>query len=210
MLGPVIENTGIWKRGLCKNDGPSELEDQKERLRVVLSKFRERSALLTARIATQFPALTIHDVTHLDALWETADLILGEGYPLNPAETFVLGGAILLHDAAHCFEAYEGGKEAVRKTLEWRDAFASERAAKPDSDMVASEESADFTAIRLLHARQAEQLGSKSWRNQINGEDFFLIEDVELRQRYGVIIGQIAASHNWSIRGYSLKVSIAD
>ncbi|MBA2593659.1 MAG: hypothetical protein M3495_02490 [Pseudomonadota bacterium] len=47
------------------------------------------------------PGLTVHDITHLDALWRVADQIAGPDYPINPAEAFVLGGAFLLHDAAH-------------------------------------------------------------------------------------------------------------
>ena len=69
------------------------------------------------------PGLTLHDVTHLDALWETADLIAGDKYPLNPLEAFVFGSAVLLHDSAMCWEAYANGQQGVRNTTEWKDAF---------------------------------------------------------------------------------------
>jgi hypothetical protein len=108
-----IEKTKLWATSLGSKDPDQEIERKKERLRSVLSRFREHASVLTSRIAANFPHLTVHDVTHLDALWETADLIAGEGYPLNPLEAFVLGGAILLHDAAHCFEAYEGGQHQM-------------------------------------------------------------------------------------------------
>jgi hypothetical protein len=141
----------------------------------------------------------VHDVTHLDALWETGSLIAGEGYPLNPLEAFVLGGAILLHDAAHCFEAYDGGQTAVRSTLVWKDALASEMAAHPNEPREKLEQYSDFTAIRLLHARQAEKLAEREWKSANDTSSFFLIEDMDLRSRYGALIGRIAASHNWSI-----------
>ena len=111
----------------------------------------------------------------------------------------MFGGAILLHDAAHCFEAYDGGQHAVRDTLDWRDVIAAEIAAHPDEPREKLEEYSDFTTIRLLHARQAEKLGQREWKSENGGPSFFLIEDADLRSRYGALIGQIAASHNWSI-----------
>jgi hypothetical protein len=194
-----IEKTKLWATSLGSKDPDLETERKKERLRSVLSRFHEHAGVLTSRIAVNFPHLTVHDVTHLDALWETADLIAGEGYPLNPLEAFVLGGAILLHDAAHCFEAYEGGQQAFRRTLAWRDARASELAAHPEEPIEKVEEYCDFTAVRLLHARQAEKLGEHEWKSQNDGRSFFLIEDTDLRSRYGRLVGQVAASHHWNI-----------
>ena len=197
-MNPQIEKTRLWAISLGSKDADQEIERKKEHLRSVLRRFREHAAILTSRIAATFPQLTVHDVTHLDALWETADLVAGDGYPLNPLEAFVLGGAILLHDAALCFEAYEGGQNAVRDTLPWKDAFASEAAAHPKEPQKILEQYCDFTAIRLLHARQAEKLGEREWKNENGGTSFFLIEDTDLRSRYGALIGQIAASHNWN------------
>lgn len=194
-----IEKTNLWATSLGAKDSDQEIERKKELLRSVLRRFREHVSVLTSRIIATFPQLTVHDVTHLDALWETADLIAGENYPFNPLEAFVFGGAILLHDAAHCFEAYEGGREAVRSTVAWKDALASEISANPDEPREKLEQYCDFTAIRLLHARQAEKLGEHEWKNEYGGPSFFLIEDTDLRSRYGALIGQIAASHNWSI-----------
>ena len=198
-MNSQIEKTSLWLIGLGSKDADQERERKKELLRGVLKRFREHAAVLTSRISATFPQLTVHDATHLDALWETADLIAGEGYPLNPMEAFVFGGAILLHDAAHCFEAYEGGQNAVRNSVEWKDAFASEKAAHPEEILEKLKQYSDFTAIRLLHARQAEKLGGREWKSENGGPSFFLIEDVDIRSRYGALIGKIAASHNWSI-----------
>lgn len=198
-MNSQIEKTGLWATSLGSKDSDQEVQRKKELLRSVLLRFREHASVVTSRIAATFPGLTVHDVTHLDALWGIADLIAGEGYPLNPLEAFVFGGAILLHDAAHCFEAYEGGQLAVRSTLIWKDALASEMAAHPDDPREELEQYCDFTAIRLLHARQAEKLGEREWKSENSTSSFFLIEDTDLRSRYGALIGQIAASHNWSI-----------
>src|SRR5436309_213064 len=130
-MNSQIAKTSLWTVSLGSRDADQEIERKKELLRSVLLCFREHASVVTSRISATFPELTVHDVTHLDALWEIADLIAGENYPLNPLEAFVFGGAILLHDAAHCFEAYEGGRLAVRSTLAWKDALASETAAHP-------------------------------------------------------------------------------
>jgi hypothetical protein len=113
-------------------------------------------------------------------------------------EGFVLGGAILLHDAALCFEAYEGGSTGVRSTLEWRDAYAAERDRDPAADTSELELKADFAALRGLHSKQAALLGERSWTSS-TGTPLYLIDDSEIRQRYGSVIGLIAASHHWSI-----------
>lgn len=196
-MSSQIEKTRLWANSLGST--AQENKEKREQLRSVLLKFRGHIATLTARIAAEFPELTIHDVTHLDALWETADLITGPDYPLNPMEAFVLGGSILLHDAAHCFEAFQGGKQAVRNTVAWKDAFAAEQGKNPNESSSTLERYADFAAIRLLHARQAEKLGQHEWKSQNDQSSFFLIEDVDLRSRYGSLIGKIAASHNWNV-----------
>ncbi|MFI0847290.1 ATP-binding protein [Mesorhizobium sp. IMUNJ 23232] len=201
-----FRDTGLWLRSLGQHS-PNDRSDQLPLLLVNYQSFRDRAAILTARIAHSLPNLTVHDITHLDALWETADLIAGESYPLNPMEGFVLGGAILLHDAALCFEAFEKGLEGLRETLEWRDAFATEKDRAEESIPLSSiEANADFTALRALHARQASQLAMRKWSGQ-DGSEFYLIDNAELRSRYGNIIGLIAASHHWPIEDVVSKLS---
>jgi hypothetical protein len=70
---------------------------------------RDRAAQLVAEIPQNLRDYTVHDITHLDALWETASLVAGSDYSLNPLEGFVLGGAILLHDAGMALVAYPLG-----------------------------------------------------------------------------------------------------
>ena len=179
------------------------MQNQAARLETCFLVFRERTAKLLERIAASLPSLTVHDITHIDALWETADLIMGPAYPLNPMEGFALGGAMLLHDAALCFEAYENGREGVRATVQWKDAFAAERDKNAERtkpfEIANVEAAADFSAVRLLHADQAPKLVERAWIVPDTSEQIFLFDDVELRRHFGHILGQIAASHNWSI-----------
>ena len=141
------------------------------------------------------PELTIHDISHLDALWEVASTVAGSDFPLNPIEAYVFGAAILLHDAGLCFEAYSGGKEALRETLEWRDAYG--RLSRTPNEMRDLDQEADLEALRALHASQATRLAIEPWRSD-EGE-LYLIEDRELRENYGHLIGDLASSHHWDL-----------
>ncbi|MBR1245320.1 ATP-binding protein [Bradyrhizobium sp. AUGA SZCCT0169] len=177
--------------------------DKAARLQTSFVIFRERTAAVLEKIAQSLPNLTVHDITHIDALWEVSDLVAGPTYPLNPMEVFVLGGAMLLHDAALCFDAFEDGLEGIRKTVHWSDAFALEQERNKERDTrqptSALETAADFSVVRLLHADQASNLVDRAWTDPDTSNQIFLIDDIELRKRFGSIIGQIAASHNWNI-----------
>ncbi|EDY18704.1 ATP-binding region ATPase domain protein [Chthoniobacter flavus Ellin428] len=203
-MNSEFEQTALWKTTLAQIDDP--LEGYRERLRNEFRKFRSRIDVLTARIQAQLPGLTVHGIAHLDALWESASLLAGSGYPLNPLEGFVLGGAILFHDAALCFEAYDGGVEAVRSSVTWADAYASECA---DSDARSDQEkrsAADFLALRELHASQAMQLAEIAWSDPATSEKRYLITDDHLRIHLGPLIGRIAASHHWDIEDISSRL----
>jgi hypothetical protein len=195
---PYLPNKSMQQRELApRTDDP--LEERRTQLRAALGTFTSKVSALASRISTSLPGLTVHDITHLNALWETADLIAGPGYPLNPMEAFVLGGAILLHDAALCAEAYEGGLDGLRNTVEWQDSFAAEKEKYPDAHDDVLRNAADFTTFRLLHAREAAELVERQWTDPDSRQPIFLIDDSELRKHYGPIIGSIAASHHWPI-----------
>lgn len=199
-MSEYYQATGLWKNSLgSRSTGYS---DHMDTLRGAYHDFRRKAFVLTDQIAKALPALTIHDGTHLDALWETADLIAGPSYPINPLEGFVLGGAILLHDAALCFEAYEGGRAKLRNSTEWRDSFAAIRERSPNIETSSAQDEADFAALRLLHASRAKELAEATWTST-DGEKIFLIENSDLRNRYGPLIGKIAASHHWPIEELS-------
>ncbi|HAT8542816.1 HD domain-containing protein [Vibrio vulnificus] len=194
MYQDQFKTTKLWLSTLERDD--DGFKEQRERLKVSLLDFRRKVKDLVSKIETTLPGLTLHDITHLDALWDTADLICGENYPLNPLEAYVFGGAVLLHDSALCFEAYDNGIEGVRSTTTWKDARASVPCHIEENE---ADKIADFTALRNLHANQAEKLVTKKWRSPSNNQELYLIEDSELRNHLGSLIGKIAASHHWSI-----------
>jgi len=194
-LSATITNSTLWKNTLG-NTSSDKFSSQIEDLRVSFTKFRSNTANLVSQIIGDFDNLTLHDITHLDALWEIASLIVGEDYPLNPMEAFVLGGAFLLHDAALCFEAYKDGKSGVRETLQWKDVH-TELLNNGINDEDA-QKYADFSAIRSLHASQAEQILEHDVSKNI-GTSSFLLEDPTLRSHLGSLIGKIASSHHWDI-----------
>jgi hypothetical protein len=193
-----IEATSLWATSLSSKIKDSH-KAQREELRSAFLKFRDNVSYLVSRIASHLPGLTQHEKSHLDALWETASLIAGEKYPLNALEGFILGGAILLHDAALCFEAFEGGLDAVRDTITWKDSYFS----TADNSNGISDDTrksiADFYTLRQLHASQAASLVEKKWIDPDSGQELYLIENQTLRKHLGQLIGEIAASHHWDI-----------
>ena len=186
-----MESSELWQRGF----GEEGTDQNALRLVTSLRGIRRNVEALTSRIAVSLPELTIHDISHLDALWEVASTVAGSDFPLNPIEAYVFGAAVLLHDAGLCFEAYTGGRDALRETLEWRDAYGRlSRTARGIGDL---EQEADFDAFRALHASQAARLAVEPWR----GDDgkMHLIDDRELRENYGRLIGDLASSHHWNL-----------
>lgn len=196
-----VERTSLWKRTLGQRDG--EYTKELERLSTSYISFRDKASALVSKISEALPGLTQHDVSHLDALWEIADLICGENYAFNPLEAYVFGGAVLLHDSALCFEAYDNGVNGVRATKIWKDTYAS---LSTGINVDEATKIADFAALRHLHAHQAERLTEKNWLDPESGAALYLIEDNSLRKHLGKIIGKIAASHHWPIEEVESKL----
>ena len=196
--------TSLWATTLGAQ-GDSD-DEHRERLRQAYSTFRERVGQLIQTIPRDIPGLTVHDLSHMDALWEMADLLTGGNYALNPAEAFVFGGAILLHDSALTVCAYEGGAKEVQQTPQYSDALAQLRSNLPTkltekttnlpqfAEMIAMGE-----ALRITHAKKAEELSSQKWTSPISSEPQYLIDDSDLRDHYSHSIGRIAHSHHWDI-----------
>lgn len=195
------QDTTTWKKML--GDGKERKEDC-DLLKVEYEKFRNNAKLLAGEIAGILPDYTVHDITHIDALWEMADIFLPADYPLSPAECFVLGGAFILHDLGMAMAAYPEGIQGIRKETIWRDTVAnlckqknlSYDFAQPDSidrevDKIATEKT-----LRLLHAQKAGELATISWKDS-QGREIYLIDNERLRSAYGTIIGHIAQSHWW-------------
>ena len=94
----------LWQRTFAESNDPNVT-----RLVTSLRGARDRVGHLTSRIAASLSSLTMHDSSHLDGLWTVAGTIAGKDFLLNPLEGYLFGSAVLLHDAALCFEAYSGG-----------------------------------------------------------------------------------------------------
>jgi hypothetical protein len=211
----LFSETRIWRQSFGPNAAKGNA-DSRNRLRDALLRFRERAAHLAAEISRQQPEMTVHDISHLDALWEMADLIYGNQEKLNPCEAFVLGGAFLLHDLGMCPAAYPGGganllrhplfgdflAELVRERL-GRPASESEIQMAPESDR----QQAIGQVLRSLHAEIATGLLDSIWRDPIDGSETYLLEDSELRHAFGPIIGKIAASHWWPVSRFSAELA---
>lgn len=190
----------LWKAAFedAREDATPQ---EQQRLALCYEAMRLRAGALTAKIQADLPYMTVHDVTHLDALWEMASIAGGGSFDLNPAEAFVFGGAVLMHDAAMTLAAFPGGLAELREQTEWRDLHARHAASVPAGDPIAAKEAenrATADALRLLHAKQAENLPMISWEGP-QGQAMFIIEDQQIRNFYGQKIGKIAYSHWWAI-----------
>jgi len=203
-----FEKTRLWKRSLGRQSGGDAHRRERERLRSTFFSFRENARLLAAEIPRDFDFLTVHDITHIDSLWEMADLVTREDERLSPLEAFVLGGAFLVHDLGMGLAAYPDGFDELRQRPEFRDIVVALLAArlgrhpspqeleKPDDAVI---EDAKFSFIRNLHAARAEELASAAWKDSASGRSYHLLDDAELRDSLGPIIGRIAHSHWWPI-----------
>ena len=201
-LTETVINSGIWKACFNSDNSSSDLD----RLKTSFIIFRDRASQLASEIRADLPDLTIHDISHLDSLWESASQIVGSNYPLTPTEVFVLGGAILLHDLAMSLAASPGGLDELKKTQIWIDTTHSKFKARLNREPSHLEvenppdnifKEVVFEILRKTHAQNAEKLATAAFKYK--KEDTHLIEDIELRLSYGGIIGEIAHSHWWSI-----------
>ena len=209
-----FEQTKIWQTTLAKQLAPDPHEKEREILRFGFEDFREKAKILASEIALSLPEYTVHDISHIDALWETTNLVLKDEDRLNPAEAFVLGGAFLIHDLGMGLAAFPKGFDELKKESIWLDTVIAMYKKKynktvneKDIQNIDGEiqKSATENVLRLLHAKHAEKLGLIAWKNN-NGDNQYLIEKTELRESYGNIIGLIAHSHWWSTEELDKKL----
>ncbi|OAT15121.1 HtpG family chaperone protein [Buttiauxella noackiae ATCC 51607] len=188
----TFEKAKLWQSTLGKDD------ESVEKLRNSFLDFRKKIEALVKNIETELPGLTVHDISHIDSLWEVSDQIIGDKIYLNPMEAYVLGGAFLLHDAAHVSVAYEGGFNALKEKNEWKDLISLRFDNKEPEQGSDNEKKALFEIVRQLHANQARNLIKRAWKSEASNSFYFLISDEEIRNYYSELIGEIAESHHWS------------
>jgi len=189
-----FESATLWQNSLGKKTNEDEHEKGREYFRTSLESFRRKAIVLAGEISNSMPDYTVHDITHIDALWEMASIICGEDYELNPAEAYVLGGAFLIHDLGMGLAAYPDGIDSIKNSTIWSDTFAYLSKDTNESKEAIEKKTLDIV-LRALHAKQAEKLALISWGGDSNRE--YLIDDTALREDYGSVIGNIAYSHWW-------------
>ena len=202
LSSPDFRTSWLWQHAFVLPRSDSSREEQ-EFFRDEYLYMRERASLLVAQIRSDMPWITVHDVTHLDALWETASLISEGAVSVTPPEAFALGSAILLHDSAMSVAAYGGGIEEIEGTIQWKDAAARWREIKKEKTETLDESAEAMRkailpeVLRRVHAEKAAAMAEQGWLTK-GGEKEHLIRDPDVRYFYGQSIGDIAHSHWWS------------
>src|SRR5215470_16141819 len=157
----AFEQTSLWRRTLASvPDDPWAAP--REALRAAYLQFRSTVEPLAGEIALSMPMFTDHSIAHIDALWDTASIICGEEFPLNPAEAFVLGGAFLLHDLGMGLAAFPGGLSDIESDPMFPGLLAGTKdrleRAEPAADKSFVEKVAhEHAVVELLRRRHAEQ-----------------------------------------------------
>ena len=201
-----VTNTQLWKATLGIEG--STYQTAINRLRNSFVDFREKVTTLASEISRNLPEYTVHDITHIDALWEMADCILGLDYKLNPVEAYILGGAFLLHDLGMSLSAYPEGITEIETQELWKSTayYEAKKNGITELDSVKFSELPESiksnvlsTVLRKLHAATAERIATTSWKSKSDKSQIFLIDNVEIRQSFGRTIGKIAHSHWWNI-----------
>lgn len=211
-FGPLIlsvipmdyTNTRLWQDCLGDNGrDPTATRESKERLRTIYDSTRSNVSELVSLIVGDLPELTVHDIRHLDALWETGSLVAGSNYTLSPLDAFLFGCALLVHDAAHSVASYEGGMDAIKASTQWepilKSAFHVDGCEAPTPQEIDDPprhvlEIALGVYLRENHASQARVLTTQAWKTP-SGEERYLIDDPSARSDFGSDIGDLAYSH---------------
>lgn len=208
------EQTTIWQKTLGKQLEPDIDEKERDFLRVEFEHFRDKAKLLAAEIATILPEFTVHDITHIDALWETAEIVTKDDFELTPTEAFVLGGTFLIHDLGMGLASFPNGINELKKEAIWKDTVSSLLKRKLNRELNENDllnidneitKAATENVLRLLHAKHAEKLALVSWKHK-ESENIYLIENITLREAYGSVIGLIAHSHWWAVEDLEQKL----
>ena len=206
-LPSTITKSDLWANTLApqKND---ESATARDRLRAAFTTCRQRAGLLAGEIRRDLPQLTLHDLTHIDALWEIAGTILGPNYDITPAEGFVLGVAFLLHDLGMALPTVDGGVKALKADPRWKDLVTYEYQTsldrEPSVEEISNPEEEIYNRVLLsllqqIHAANAERLASTALSLGKDNDSIYLIDDLEIRQSFGRVIGQVAHSHWWDL-----------
>lgn len=138
-------------------------------------------------IRIDFPNLTDHSLVHSQALWNYAQIIIGDNNYLNPFEAYILHMCFLIHDAGMCFSILNNRDEIANTEL-FKDFIAL------NSEMENLEYEALFYCVRKLHGDFALKIPQIVLRS---GK--MVIEDEQFRDEFSEIIGKISKSHSCDV-----------
>jgi hypothetical protein len=148
----------LWTETLAERPGDPH-GDQRRILRDAFLRIRDRVANLVSHIHSDFRDYTVHDITHLDALWGIASNLMGPQYFVSPTEGFVLGCSFLIHDAGMTLAAYPNGIADLEKHAYWP--LVGRRIGETESESRSA--ALILEMVRLLHAERAAELIDENW-----------------------------------------------
>jgi hypothetical protein len=156
---------------------------------------REVAEALGRQIERLLPEFTDHSARHMDHLWSVADTLLkpNETERLTHQEIFLLGCTFYVHDLGMAIASTPEGIERLRATEEYKSAY--EKLARARFTQDRAHISALRSASRQLHAANAVALATEI----IPGVGRYLIENTDMREKWGSSIGDLAASHHWTL-----------
>lgn len=204
-----FKKSSLWRAAFCKYEHHKCAE-----LELNFDQFRERVKTLANEIGTDQPFFTVHNITHIDSLWNMGSIITGDAFDMNPLEGFVLGCAFLVHDLAMSRAAYSSGISELKKLPQWHDIVHTPLKRQKSYDYcetdiceVGEEIQLEATRILLreLHASKARDLCNQQWTK--GGNNYFLIDNLELQEEFGTVIGEIASSHWWSVEDVKQRLN---
>lgn len=188
----TYQDSTLWQSFVGGTDQEEEIVS---RLRTAFSTIRNNAAQLTSQIQIDLPDYTVHDINHLDSLWICADQIIGKTTKLNPLEIFVLGCSFLFHDAGMTLSAFPKGLKEVKETREWKKLVG-----RTQKEVFLNEEERERALLGIFlreqHASISETLPFSEWHDGLG--TCSLMQDSDLRQKFGTVIGKISSSHWWS------------
>ena len=81
----------LWKKTLGSTHSNPKVQEEINKLKKSYMDIRKKASYLAGEISRFMPNYTVHDIEHIDALWEAADIMLPAEYDFNPVEGYILG-----------------------------------------------------------------------------------------------------------------------